>query len=262
MSISSITSLSTSSPLSTKAHTYAASTTDLSRMSSNNTSTALPPPRKSSRLASNLSSLVTNTKSSFHSASQSAHTFLYSDPFATPTSSTSTSYIPPSRNTYDSKEDKAEEQRPKTPTSIAAWKKGFLSKARKPSMPKISLAYTAGVVRPRENSDASSSKANLSNASPPPTEPEKETSEPIEASESEPKSLRMSTSPLNTSSETRFEAKDSEKITYDDIMKAAGEVIPSPTSMSTPKERRAMSFSRLVRTKSGKGRAAKSQSST
>jgi hypothetical protein len=143
---------------------------------------------------------------------------------------------------------------------MPAWKKGFLSKARKSSMPKISLAYTAGVVRPRENSDASSSKASPSEPLPP--KPEKETSEPIEASQSEPKSLRISTSPLNASSETKVEAKDSEKITYNDIIKAAGEVIPSPTSMSTPKERRAMSFSRLVRTKSGKGRAVKTQLST
>ncbi len=127
-------------------------------------------------------------------------------------------------------------------------------------MPKISLAYTAGVVRPREDSDASSSKASPSELIPP--KAQKETSEPIEVSESEPKSLRISTSSLNTSSETKVEAKDSEKITYDDIVKAAGEIIPSQTSMSTPKERRVMSFGRLVRTKSGKGRAARTQLST
>jgi hypothetical protein len=263
MSISSIASFTSSSPSSVTAHPYAASTTNLSLMSSTNTNTTLPP-RKSSRLASNLTSLVTNTKNSFQSASQNAHTFLNFDPFATPTSSTSTSYIPPSKNTNGNNNgEESQEQTPKTPTSMAAaaWKRSFLSKARKPSMPKISLAYTAGVVRPRENSDASASKLNLTI---PPAEPEKETSEPAETAESEREPLSISTTLPRTSSPktTKVEAKDGEKVRYDDIIKGAGEVIRSPTSIPTPKERRATAFGRLIRTKSGKGRAAKPQLST
>ena len=252
MSISSIASLSSSSPSSITGHPYAASTTDLSAMAS----TTLPP-RKSSRLASNLSSLVTNTKNSFQSASQSAHTFLNSDPFATPTSTTSTSYIPPSRNTNYNNNVEEEEQIPKTPTS--GWKRNFLSKARKPSMPKLSLAYTAGVVRPRENSDASSSKLNPSI---PYTELEKEKEASNESAESEREPLQISTALPQASEPTKDEAKDDKKVTYDDIIKNAGEVIKSPTSIPTPKERRAMAFGRLVRTKSGKGRAARPQIST
>ncbi|KAE9364626.1 hypothetical protein N431DRAFT_355411 [Stipitochalara longipes BDJ] len=261
MSISSIASLSSSSPSSTTGHPYAASTTDLSLMTST-TSTGLPP-RKSSRLASNLTSLVTNTKNSFQSASQSAHTFLNSDPFATPTSTTSTSYIPPSKNVKNNNDvEEKEEQTPKTPTS--AWKRNFLSKARKPSMPKLSLAYTAGVVRPRENSDASSSKLNLSI---PPAELEKEekgSTEPSETAESEREPLRISTAlPQASSSEpTKVEAKDEKKVRYEDIIRSAGEVIKSPTSIPTPKERRAMAFGRLVRSKSGKGRPSRPQLST
>lgn len=100
------------------------------------------PPRKSSRLASNFSSLVTSTK----------HAFLNSDPF--PAAEVSemvtsgeqeSSLIPPT---------------PKTPISMAAaaWKQGMartLSKARKPSMPKLSLAYTEGVVPPKKGSGIS-----------------------------------------------------------------------------------------------------------
>ncbi|PMD37304.1 hypothetical protein L207DRAFT_531614 [Hyaloscypha variabilis F] len=254
MSISSIASLSSSSPSSTTGHPYAASTTDLALMSS---TTNTLPPRKSSRLASNLTSLVTNTKNSFQSASQSAHTFLNSDPFATPTSVTSmsTSYIPPSKKVNNNIVEEKEEQTPKTPTS--AWKRSFLSKARKPSMPKLSLAYTAGVVRPRENSDASN----------PPTEQEKEekvSSEPTETAESGRESLRISTVlPQTSSSEsTKSEAKDDKKVKYEEVIQDAGEVIKSPASIPTPKERRAMAFGRLVRTKSGKGRPVKPQVST
>jgi hypothetical protein len=254
MSISSITSLSSSSPTSTTEHPYAASTTNLTVMSSNTNSPL--PPRKSSRLASNLTSLVTNTKYSFQSASQSAHTFLNSDPFATSTSITSTSYIPPSKNASNSNiGEEREEQMPKTPTR---WGTSFLSKARKPSMPKISLAYTAGVVRPRENSNASVS---MLNPSLPAKEPEKEKapSEPVETAESERESLRISTSLARNSSLEGKEEETGEKVRYEDIIKGAGEVIRSPTSIPTPKERRAMAFGRLVRTKSGKGRAARPQ---
>lgn len=101
--------------------------------------TALPP-RKSSKMASNFSSIVSSTK----------HAFLSSDPYPAneareivmPDDGTqNASHIPPT---------------PKTPISMAAaaWKTGIsrtLSKARKQSMPKISLAYTAGVVTPRDD---------------------------------------------------------------------------------------------------------------
>lgn len=96
------------------------------------------PPRKSSKLASNFSSLVLSTK----------HAFLNSDPYpvaegselATPAETAGSSTIPT----------------PKTPISMAAaaWKHGMartISKARKPSMPKISLAYTTGVVPTRKS---------------------------------------------------------------------------------------------------------------
>jgi hypothetical protein len=128
-------------------------------------------------------------------------------------------------------------------------------------MPKISLAYTAGVVRPRENSDASASKLNLTI---PPADKGKEVSKPAETAESEREPLRISTSlPRTSSSETtKVEAKDGEKVRYEDIIKGVGEVIRSPTSIPTPKERRVMAFGRLVRSKSGKGRAAKPQLST
>lgn len=91
------------------------------------------PPRKSSKLASNISSLVTNTK----------HAFLNSDPFSAAEANQGTLPTEP--------ESHPTPPTPKTPISMAAaaWKHGMsrtLSKARKPSMPKISLAYTTGVV--------------------------------------------------------------------------------------------------------------------
>jgi hypothetical protein len=257
MSISSVTSLYSPPPSSTTAAPYAASTTSLSLMPSN-TNTSLAP-RKSSRLASNLTSLVTNTKNSFQSASQSAHTFLNSDPFATPTSTTSTSYIPLSKNTNNNNVgEEREEQTPKTPTR---WGASFLSKARKPSMPKISLAYTAGVIRPRENSEASASMLNLSIAA---TESEKEkaTSEPIETAESDREPLRISTSLPRTSSLESKKVEAGEKVRYEDIIKGAGELVRSPTSIPTPKERRTIAFGKLVRTKSWKGKGARPQMST
>jgi hypothetical protein len=258
MSISSVTSLYSPTHSSTTGDAYAASTTNLSLMSSN-TNTSLTP-RKSSRLASNLTSLVTNTKNSFHSASQSAHTFLNSDPFATPTSTISTSYIPSSKNTNNNNVgEEREEQTPKTPTR---WGSSFLSKARKSSLPKISLAYTAGVVRPRENSEASASKLSLSI---PASESEKEkaTSEPIETAESDREPLRISTSfPQTSSSLESKKVEAGEKVRYEDIIKGGGELVRSPTSIPTPKERRTAAFGRLVRTKSWKGKGARPQMST
>lgn len=87
------------------------------------------PIRKSSRMAS----IVTSTK----------HAFLQSDPFESDSNMQSSQENTPVT--------------PKTPISMAAaaWKTGFnrtLLKARKPSMPKLSLSYTAGVVTPRTQS--------------------------------------------------------------------------------------------------------------
>jgi len=96
------------------------------------------PPRKSSKLASNISSLVTSTK----------HAFLSSDPY--PAHEAKELIMP-----TDS-ESNPTPPTPKTPISMAAsaWKTSALSrtisKARKPSMPKLSLAYTAGVVPTRK----------------------------------------------------------------------------------------------------------------
>lgn len=110
------------------------SSNPLSMHHSNQSLSSLPP-RKSSKL-SNLSNIMTNAKNSF----------LSSDPFATPTP--------------DSAHEDGEQETPvtpKTPTSMAAsaWKKSLgrtMSKARKPSMPKLSLAYTQGVVSHRDSS--------------------------------------------------------------------------------------------------------------
>jgi hypothetical protein len=130
-------------------------------------------------------------------------------------------------------------------------------------MPKISLAYTPGVVKPREDSDASASKLSLIIPSTEQKKEEEPSSEPTETAESEREPVRISTTlPRTSSSEsTKVEAKEENKVRYEDIVKGAGEIIRSPTSIPTPKERRAM-FGRLVRSKSGKGRAIKPQLST
>ena len=126
-------------------------------------STSSLPPRRSSRLAS----LVSNTKNPLqkHTASSSKakfHTippaFLSMDPYASKQAQQGASS---SRES----EDIQEREEPKTPTSAAAaaWKKGIsrtLSKARKPSIPKINLAYTSGVVTRHSNN----SKLNVSSA--------------------------------------------------------------------------------------------------
>ncbi|CZR56753.1 uncharacterized protein PAC_06642 [Phialocephala subalpina] len=133
MSISSVTSSHTTSSNSTApANTPS---TNLSNINSNGTL----PPRKSSRLAHNLTSLVTSTKSTFSTSyippsssanPSTAHSFLSSDPFAVD-----------SPNTPHNDEPTT----PKTPTSAAAaWKRGLsktLSKARKPSLQKLSMGY-------------------------------------------------------------------------------------------------------------------------
>jgi hypothetical protein len=127
-------------------------------------------------------------------------------------------------------------------------------------MPKLSLAYTAGVVTPRTNSNTSSSKIDLT-VPPAEQEKDKQSSEPDEA---EKKAIRMAANLSRYSSSSSKDEKEMNKapVTYEDIIKGAGEVIKSPITIPTPKERRAMTFGRLVRTKSGKGRPAQAQIST
>lgn len=278
MSISSITAShfsSSSSPA--YVHPYAASTTNLS-FGTTSTCTPVPqplPPRKSSRLGNNLTSLITNAKASF----------LHSDPF-----SGSTSYIPTSPNTYMKEREDTEVQSPvtpKTPTSMAAaaWKK-TLSRARKPSMPKLSLAYTAGVVPQRKDSDASPSKLNLE--IPPAPAPELE--------EVERRAIEIATRTslvrnISSSEEAKAGSNERDRATSEDIVAPAGSSIMSPTSVPTPKERRlirqktreeiepaktkpekevapatnmniATAFGRLVRSKSMKGRPSPSKLSS
>ncbi|KUJ17315.1 uncharacterized protein LY89DRAFT_50810 [Mollisia scopiformis] len=125
MSISSITSSHTSNSSYNQPAPTNASNTNLSSL----------PPRKSSRLALNINSLITSTKTTLQksvsaSAAVPSHSFLTSDPFSTTASNEDT-----------------QPTTPKTPTSIAAaaWKRGLsktLTKARKPSMPKLYTAYT------------------------------------------------------------------------------------------------------------------------
>jgi hypothetical protein len=254
MSISSITSpRSPSSANATTTHPFAASTTNLPLTTPSNSN---PPLRKSSRLASNLTSLVTNTKNTLQSAS---HSFLNSDPFAmTSTTSTPLGSHPQSKN----REEEDTPIEPKTPTSMAAaaWKKGFsktLSMAKRPSMPKLSLAYTAGVVIPRNNSAASNSRPNLA-LSPEDNqqeqEVEKEEKVSSEPEEVEAKAIHMAVrNSISSSSETSKVEEKKEPVRYEDIMKSAGEVIRSPM-IPSPKERRAVVFGRLVRSRSAKER--------
>jgi len=132
-----------------------------------------------------------------------------------------------------------------------------MSKARKPSMPKLSLAYTAGVVTPRNNPYASSLNPN------PAPEQEKEKAKELgELDEAEEKAINMAaklTRYSSSSSKDENEGLEKAPVRYEDIIKTAGEVIRSPTTIPTPKERRMMPFGRLGRTKSGKGRAASVQ---
>jgi hypothetical protein len=95
------------------------------------------PPRKSSRAASNVPTNVAPTK----------HEFMISNPFPV---------IEAEELSLSNFESSSESTAvtPKTPITMAAaaWKTGLnrtLSKARKHSMPRMSLAYTAGVVAPR-----------------------------------------------------------------------------------------------------------------
>jgi hypothetical protein len=180
---------------------------------SNHSLTSLPP-RKSSKL-SNLSSLMTTAKNSF----------LASDPFATQ---------------YPQKEEDEETPvTPKTPTSIAtaAWKKTLsrgIGRARKPSMPKLSLAYTAGVVSHRDSKLAMELAAEEIRE----YDREKEARASVE---------RLQTMPLQAGA-------GEEKVRYEDIIKRAGEVIKAPQPSSPVKDRKMSMSWGLARKKSVKGR--------
>ncbi len=58
---------------------------------------------------------------------------------------------------------------------------------------------------------------------------------------------------ISSSSETSKVEEKKEPVRYEDIMKSAGEVIRSPM-IPSPKERRAVVFGRLVRSRSAKER--------
>ncbi|PVH76567.1 hypothetical protein DL98DRAFT_592155 [Cadophora sp. DSE1049] len=115
--------------------------TNASMVNLSSTGSVPHPVRKSSRLAS----LVTSTKASLSArttsfSASSTHSFLDSDPFA----QTSTHSNPPLTPT-----ELSTPVTPKTPTSqSSAWKKSLsrtLSKARKPSLQKINLAYNTSL---------------------------------------------------------------------------------------------------------------------
>lgn len=203
--------------------------------------------RKSSRLAS-LSALVTQTKNSFQTAAgvsaTNSHPFLASDPFASPS------------HPYED-----EPVTPKTPTSMAsaaaasAWKMGkggfqrTLSKARKSSMPKISLAYTAGVVPARNSS--------LINVSTPQTGNRNADSESVYSSE------EIILEQKEHVEDKEVEKKNGEKkvagpVRYEDIMKSVIRAPPPPVSLKSPtKERKGslgMGALGMGRRKSIKGR--------
>lgn len=160
-------------------------------------------PRKSSKL-SNLSNIMTNAKNSF----------LASDPFASP-----------ARNGEDGDEEQETPITPKTPTSIAAaaWKKSIsrtMSKARKPSMPKISLAYTAGVVN-RDSRLAMQLAAEESREA----EKEKETEKKGRGSEERAQVQRSQTMPTQEG-----------PVRYEDILRNAIRA-PPPQSEGKDKEK-------------------------
>jgi hypothetical protein len=227
-------------------------------------STSYLPPRKSSRLAS----LVSNTKNTLqkHAASSSTaqfHTippaFLSMDPYASKQAQQGASS---SRKS----EDIQEREEPKTPTSAAAaaWKKGIsrtLSKARKPSIPKINLAYTSGVVTRHSNN----SKLNVSSAVDTTTtsnekfperksSQEQQTRETVvrkrEGGEIKRLSRRSATMPVEPTTPRGT------PITYGEIMKSVIRA-PPPPPLASPKDKKivgAVLGMGLGRRKSLKGR--------
>ncbi|KAG4437211.1 hypothetical protein IFR05_007300 [Cadophora sp. M221] len=113
----------------------------------NLSSTGSHPARKSSRLASlvtstkaSLSARSTSFSSSMSVSATSTHSFLDSDPFAQPANHSNPPLTPTDLYTPIT---------PKTPTSqSSAWKKSLtrtLSKARKPSLQKINAAYNTSL---------------------------------------------------------------------------------------------------------------------
>ncbi|KAL5315906.1 hypothetical protein ACEPPN_016780 [Leptodophora sp. 'Broadleaf-Isolate-01'] len=113
----------------------------------NLSSTGAHPARKSSRLASlvtstkaSLSARSTSFSSSMSVSATSTHSFLDSDPFAQPANHSNPPLTPTDLYTPIA---------PKTPTSQpSAWKKSLsrtLSKARKPSLQKINAAYNTSL---------------------------------------------------------------------------------------------------------------------
>ncbi|KAH7388981.1 hypothetical protein BKA64DRAFT_126812 [Cadophora sp. MPI-SDFR-AT-0126] len=144
-------SMATTSSYMTSSYTPAMPT-NASMVNLSSTGSIAHPVRKSSRLAS----LVTSTKASLSArttsfSASSTHSFLDSDPFA----QTSTHSNPPLTPT-----DLSTPVTPKTPTSqSSAWKKSLsrtLSKARKPSLQKINLAYNNSLSNTTSNTQRSS----------------------------------------------------------------------------------------------------------
>ncbi|KAE8441523.1 hypothetical protein EG329_004869 [Mollisiaceae sp. DMI_Dod_QoI] len=269
MSISSMTSSHTSNS-STYAAPTTASTTNLTSL----------PPRKSSRLALNINSLVTSTRNTLTSsfsapATIPSNSFLSVDPFAQDASRTD------------------EPTTPKTPTSIAAaaWKRGIsktLSKARKPSMPKLSMAYgnssvsnfssTSYIASPEKSragrristSHSNYSSLNLERTIDEEKEGEREadvrsrsssysnsSSQPQTQQSSVPKennikranTMSALTSPLfapnRPQSQSQSQSQTQDKVRYEDIMKSAirgPPPIPKDNPASNDRGRRSFSF--------------------
>ncbi|KAK0123940.1 hypothetical protein ONS95_008930 [Cadophora gregata] len=124
-----------------------AMTTNASMVNLSTTGSVFNSARKSSRLAS----LVTSTKASLSArtssfSASSTHSFLDSDPFAQSSTHTNPPLTPTDMYTPIT---------PKTPTSQSAWKKSIsrtLSKAaRKPSLQKINLAYNTSLSNTNTN---------------------------------------------------------------------------------------------------------------
>jgi hypothetical protein len=216
---SSLRRLSVASTLTASTHTSNTPSQALSHEST--VSLTSLPPRKSSKLASNFSSLVNSTK----------HAFLSSDPFP---ANEAKENLPPNRQ---SGQESAPEP-PKTPISIAAavWRTGLsrtLSKARKPSMPKISIAYTAGVVQSRN-----ASKPNLSGSG--------EEEFPTEEMDPWKQRQRAATTP-----QTPHEGP----VRYEDIMRTAIKAPPPPPYSPVKERKLSLGMRGLTRRKSVRGRS-------
>ena len=219
LSPSSLRRLSVASTLT--ATTRTSSTPSQSLFHESTVSLTTLPTRKSSKLASNLSSLVNSTK----------HAFLGSDPFP---AHEAKEYFP--LNTGGVQESTPEP--PKTPISIAAaaWRTGLsrtLSKARKSSMPKISLAYTAGITQSRNDS-----KSNLAASG----------EEEAATDEIDPWKQRQRAA---TTPQTPHEGP----IRYEDIMRTAIKSPPPPPYTPVKDRKLSLGMRGLTRRKSVRGRS-------